>query len=73
MALAIGAARFHAPRDAEDSGMQLTIHVPDDLIAAVRDQLPPPETGVLEAVALDAILGFLGRLRAPEADAAEEG
>jgi hypothetical protein len=39
--------------------MQLTIHIPDDVIEPVKDQLPPPEMGVLEAIALDAILGFL--------------
>ena len=39
--------------------MQLTIHVPDDLIEKVKDQLPPSEMGELETVALDAILDFL--------------
>jgi hypothetical protein len=39
--------------------MQLIVHVPDDVIERVKDKLPPPEMGVLEAVALDAILGFL--------------
>jgi hypothetical protein len=43
-------------------GMQITIHVPDDMLEAVRDRLPPPEMGVLEAVALDAILAYLQRL-----------
>jgi hypothetical protein len=44
--------------------MQLTVHVPDDLIESVKDKLPPPEMGVLEAVALDAVLGFLHGLEA---------
>jgi hypothetical protein len=53
--------------------MQLTIHIPDDMIAKVRQKLPPPEMGMLEAVALDAILGLLARLDAPdtEPDASE--
>jgi hypothetical protein len=42
--------------------MQLTIHVPDDMLEKVKDRLPPREAGVLEAVALDAILGFLLKL-----------
>ena len=42
--------------------MQLMIHVPDDLLESVQDKLPPRETGVLEAVALDAVLGFLMKL-----------
>jgi hypothetical protein len=46
--------------------MQLTLHVPDDLIESVKDKLPPPEMGMLEAVALDAILGFLLKLEISE-------
>lgn len=42
--------------------MRLTVHVPDDLIEKVKDKLPRPEVGILEAVALDAILGFLMKL-----------
>jgi hypothetical protein len=42
--------------------MKIVIHVPDDIIESVKDKLPPPETGTLEAVALDAVLGFLDRL-----------
>ena len=42
--------------------MQLTVHVPDDMLEKVKHKLPPPEVGVLEAVALDAILGFLLKL-----------
>jgi len=25
--------------------MQLTIHIPDDLLESVKDKLPPPEVG----------------------------
>jgi hypothetical protein len=39
--------------------MQLILHVPDDMIEKVKGKLPPPEVGVLEAVALDAVLAFL--------------
>jgi hypothetical protein len=42
--------------------MQLTIQVPDDILESVKDKLPPRETGVLEAIALDAVLGFLMKL-----------
>ena len=42
--------------------MQLTVHVPDEIIESVKDRLPPPEIGVLEAVALDAVLRFLLKL-----------
>lgn len=42
--------------------MQLIVHIPDDMIEKVKDKLPPPEVGVLEAIALDAVLGFLLKL-----------
>ncbi len=42
--------------------MHLTINIPDEIIEPVKDKLPPPEMGILEAVALDAILGFLLKL-----------
>jgi hypothetical protein len=42
--------------------MQLIVHIPDDLIEAVKDKLPPPDVGLLEAIALDAVLGFLMKL-----------
>jgi hypothetical protein len=42
--------------------MQLTIHIPDDILESVKDKLPPPEVGVLEAIAGDAILEFLTSL-----------
>jgi hypothetical protein len=44
--------------------MRLIVHVPDEVLESVEDRLPPPEMGVLEAVALDAILGFLTSLEA---------
>jgi hypothetical protein len=42
--------------------MKLEIQVPDDMLNRVKEKLPPPEMGVLEAVALDAVLGFLLKL-----------
>jgi hypothetical protein len=48
--------------------MQLVIHIPDEMIEPVRHRLPPPEVGLLEAIALDAVLGALTRLAAPEMD-----
>jgi hypothetical protein len=48
--------------------MQITIHVADDMLDAVRDRLPPPEMGVLEAVAQDAILDYLQRLEERRSD-----
>ncbi|MDR3754865.1 MAG: hypothetical protein P4K93_16955 [Terracidiphilus sp.] len=42
--------------------MKLIVHIPDDMIEPVKDKLPPPEVGTLEAIALDAILGYLHRL-----------
>ena len=41
--------------------MKLTIHIPDEIIAEYRNVLPPPEMGLLKAVAIDAILGLLSR------------
>jgi|GEM_PF-6599969 hypothetical protein len=46
--------------------MQLVRHIPDDLLEPVKDKSPPPDVGVLESVALDAILGFLHRLADPD-------
>ncbi len=43
--------------------MQLIVHVPDFLLEQVKDKLPPPELGMLEAVALDAILAYLHKLK----------
>jgi hypothetical protein len=42
--------------------MKLEIHVPDDMLEQVKDKLPSRESGLLEAIALDAVLGFLLRL-----------
>lgn len=48
--------------------MQLIVHIPDEMVAPVRDKLPPPEMGVLEAIALDTLLSYLFKLRsAPNA------
>jgi len=52
-------ARHSLPiRFQENQGkhMQLTIPVADDLIARVGQKLPPPQTGLLEAVALDDVM-----------------
>ena len=35
--------------------MELTIHIPDDILESVKDKLPPAEAGVLEAIALGAV------------------
>lgn len=48
--------------------MQLTIQIPDDMLEAVKDKLPPPQSGALEAVDLNAVLGFLMKL-----DSASQG
>ena len=40
--------------------MRITIEVPDGAIEPVKDKMPPP--GVLEAVALDAVLDFILKL-----------
>ena len=42
--------------------MKLILDIPDNLIEPVRDKLAAGPTGVLEAVAVDAILGFLASL-----------
>jgi hypothetical protein len=42
--------------------MQLIVHIPDEMIEKVKDKLPPPQMGLLESVALDALLGFLTRV-----------
>ena len=46
--------------------MRLTIHVPDDMLENVKEKLSSQPTGVLETIALDAVLDFLITLR--EAD-----
>ena len=42
--------------------MKHIVQIPDDIVERVRHKLPPPEVGILEAVALDALLGFLQKL-----------
>jgi hypothetical protein len=46
--------------------MKLTVHIPDEVIAQYRHVLPPPAMGLLETVALDAILRLLARLAKTE-------
>jgi hypothetical protein len=46
--------------------MQLIVHIPDELIAKYQHLLPPPSTGLLETVALDAILGLFARMEKAE-------
>jgi hypothetical protein len=45
--------------------MQIVIHVPDDFVEPVKEKLASGPTGVLEAVALDAILQYLDVLANP--------
>ena len=52
--------------DKHGCNMQLIVNIPDDLIAQYRHVLPPPAMGLLETVALDAILGLLTRLAEAE-------
>ncbi len=47
--------------------MQLIVHIPDVMLEKVKDKLPPPQMGMLEAVALDAILAYLHKLKAAPA------
>jgi hypothetical protein len=42
--------------------MQVTIQVPDYILEPIKDRLSPELTGMLEAVALEAILGHLDLL-----------
>ncbi len=44
--------------------MQLTINVPDDFIGPVKDKLSAGPTGVLQAIARDAVIAFLIQLAA---------
>ena len=44
--------------------MRLTIEVPDNIIESVKDKMPPQ--GVLEAVALNAVLDFVLKLETDE-------
>jgi len=47
--------------------VQWTIHIPDEVIADYGVSLPPPELGIFEAVAVDAILAALQRMAAAAA------
>ena len=49
--------------------MQITINVPDELLAAAGDRMLPVESGILHTIALDAILQFLSSLAADGQDA----
>ncbi|WP_165356247.1 hypothetical protein [Sphingosinicella sp. BN140058] len=42
--------------------MDLTIHIPDEVLEDYRHVLPPPGMGVLEAIAVDAVLAALQRM-----------
>jgi len=44
---------------AERQAVILTIHVPDEFVEPVKKKLENGPTGVLEAVAWDAVLGYL--------------
>jgi hypothetical protein len=44
--------------------MKLTLFIPEDLVERVKESLPDA-TGVLEAIAVDAILEFLRKLDDP--------
>lgn len=46
--------------------MQLTINIPDFLLEDVKNRLAAQPTGILEAIALDAIVGYLDGLRKKE-------
>lgn len=43
--------------------MQLTLHIPDDVLDEFQAVMPPPQLGLLEAVAIDAILAALERMK----------
>jgi len=43
--------------------MQLTLNIPDDLFDDVKDRLSALPSGVLESIAMDAVLGFIENLR----------
>ena len=48
--------------------MQLTIKIPDEVVGPLKGKLPPPELGILEAVALNAVLDFLMKIEAEDPD-----
>lgn len=43
--------------------MEIRIVVAEDIVDPVRELLPPPGMGILEAIALDAILSYFDRLK----------
>jgi hypothetical protein len=43
--------------------MLLTLNIPDDILEDVKDKLAAQPTGVLEAIAMDAVVGFLDTLK----------
>lgn len=43
--------------------MEIRIVVSEDMVDPVRELLPPPGMGILEAIALDAILSYFDRLK----------
>lgn len=51
--------------------MQFTIHIPDEVLDEYREAMPPPELGLLEAIAVDAIIASLQRLQAARAEKGE--
>lgn len=46
--------------------MKLIVHVPDSLVEPVKAKLESGPTGVLETVALNAIIDYLQRLAKPK-------
>jgi hypothetical protein len=42
--------------------MQIVINIPDEFIDPVKEKLATGPTGILESIALDAILGYLTTL-----------
>jgi len=46
----------------EEPALQLTIHIPDEVIEPYRDVLPPPEMGLLEAIMVEVVLSALQRM-----------
>lgn len=43
--------------------MEIRIVLSEDVVDPVRELLPPPGMGILEAIALDAILSYFDRLK----------
>jgi hypothetical protein len=53
--------------------MQIVVHIPDDMVEATKDGLPPPSLGILEAVALDAILAYFDKLSQEQPPTPKDG